>query len=84
MGEVIALIVPEIRRTSDLIQEIAAASREQAGGITEIGVGMGQLERKPGGPGPGPCRGGGEPEFLDGVLPAWGLGQQWMIAKLVF
>ena len=43
-GRIIAGIVPDIRRTSELVREIAAASREQSVGIEQIGKAMIQLD----------------------------------------
>ncbi|HRY53405.1 MAG TPA: methyl-accepting chemotaxis protein [Spirochaetia bacterium] len=43
-GMIIAGIVPDIRRTSELVREIAAASREQSAGIEQIGKAMIQLD----------------------------------------
>jgi methyl-accepting chemotaxis protein len=43
-GESIGLIVPDIKRTADLVQEISAASREQASGSDQIGKAMVQLD----------------------------------------
>jgi len=44
-GESLAKIVPTIQRTSDLVQEIAAASCEQASGISQINLAMGHLSQ---------------------------------------
>jgi methyl-accepting chemotaxis protein len=35
-GKLLSALVPAIRRTADLVQEVAAASNEQASGITQI------------------------------------------------
>ncbi|MBL8968715.1 MAG: MCP four helix bundle domain-containing protein [Spirochaetaceae bacterium] len=43
-GELIKSIVPDIKKTSDLIQEIASASREQSVGADQIGKAMMQLD----------------------------------------
>ena len=43
-GGLLERTVPMIRATSDLIQEIAAASQEQMAAIREINVGVSQLE----------------------------------------
>lgn len=43
-GKIIAAIVPEIKKTSDLVQEIASASREQSTGVEQIGKAMIQLD----------------------------------------
>ncbi|MBS1141620.1 MAG: hypothetical protein H6R13_3073, partial [Proteobacteria bacterium] len=37
--------VPSIRKTSDLVQEIAAASSEQSSGVAQINGAMGQLNQ---------------------------------------
>ncbi len=44
-GAMLEKIVPDVRRTSELIQEIAASSTEQAGGIGQINTAMGQLSQ---------------------------------------
>jgi methyl-accepting chemotaxis protein len=44
-GGAIAGIVPDIQRTASLVQEIAAASREQDTGAEQIGKAMGQLDQ---------------------------------------
>ncbi|MEF2230862.1 MAG: methyl-accepting chemotaxis protein [Pseudodesulfovibrio sp.] len=43
-GAMLEKMVPDIRRTSDLVQEIAAASGEQAEGAREINAGIRELE----------------------------------------
>jgi methyl-accepting chemotaxis protein len=43
-GESIGLIVPDIKKTADLVQEISSASREQASGSDQIGKAMVQLD----------------------------------------
>ena len=43
-GEVIGSIVPDIKKTADLVQEIATASREQSQGADQIGKAMTQLD----------------------------------------
>jgi methyl-accepting chemotaxis protein len=43
-GEIIDGIVPNIRKTADLVQEIASASREQSAGADQIGKAMVQLD----------------------------------------
>ena len=43
-GSVLAAIVPEMRKTSDLVREIAASSREQSLGVDQIGKAMNQLD----------------------------------------
>lgn len=42
-GKLLDAMVPSIRRTSDLVQEIAAASSEQSGGVGQINAAMNQL-----------------------------------------
>ncbi len=44
-GTLLTEIVPSIRKTSDLVQEIAAASQEQTGGVGQINAAMGQLNQ---------------------------------------
>jgi methyl-accepting chemotaxis protein len=44
-GAMLDKIVPDVRRTSKLIQEIAVASTEQASGIGQINAAMGQLSQ---------------------------------------
>ncbi|MGY4024618.1 methyl-accepting chemotaxis protein [Aeromonas rivuli] len=44
-GELLVRIVPSIRKTSDLVQEISAASGEQAGAVTQISQAMNQLNQ---------------------------------------
>ncbi|MGZ5006664.1 MAG: methyl-accepting chemotaxis protein [Methylobacter sp.] len=44
-GSLIAATVPNIAKTSDLIQEINAASNEQSSGIKQINNAMGQLDK---------------------------------------
>ncbi len=43
-GEIIGLIVPDIKKTADLVQEISSASREQSSGSDQIGKAMVQLD----------------------------------------
>jgi methyl-accepting chemotaxis protein len=43
-GEIIGRIVPDIKKTADLVQEISSASREQASGSDQIGKAMVQLD----------------------------------------
>ncbi|HEX8989129.1 MAG TPA: methyl-accepting chemotaxis protein, partial [Rhodocyclaceae bacterium] len=38
-------MVPSIKKTSDLVQEIAAASQEQSQGVGQINGAMGQLNK---------------------------------------
>mgnify|MGYP002776193449 CR=1 FL=1 len=44
-GTLLDEMVPSIRRTSDLVQEIAAASSEQSAGVGQINGAMGQLNK---------------------------------------
>lgn len=44
-GEIISGIVPDIRKTSELVREIAAASKEQGAGVEQIGTAMEQLDK---------------------------------------
>ncbi len=43
-GGIIQRIVPDIRKTADLIQEISGASREQSAGVEQIAKAMTQLD----------------------------------------
>ncbi len=44
-GRLLEAMVPSINKTSDLVQEIAAASQEQSGGINQISTAMNQLNQ---------------------------------------
>ena len=44
-GARLAELVPAIRRTAELVQEVAAASREQSSGVTQINKAMGQVDQ---------------------------------------
>lgn len=44
-GEMLAQLVPDIQKTSDLVQEISAASREQDTGASEINKALQQLDQ---------------------------------------
>jgi methyl-accepting chemotaxis protein len=44
-GKLLTEMVPTIRKTSDLVQEIAAASSEQSSGVAQINGAMGQLNQ---------------------------------------
>ena len=44
-GQVLGTLVPKIRKTSDLVQEIAAASREQSSGVGQINNAVAQLNQ---------------------------------------
>ncbi len=43
-GRLLAELVPDIKKTAELIQEIAAASSEQAGGAEQISKGVSQMD----------------------------------------
>jgi len=44
-GQLLDAMVPSIKKTSDLVQEIAAASEEQSAGVGQINGAMGKLNR---------------------------------------
>ena len=44
-GTLLAELVPAIRKTADLVQEVAAASREQASGVSQINKAIGQVDQ---------------------------------------
>ena len=44
-GELLKALVPSIRRTAQLVQEVAAASREQASGVAQINSAMTQVDQ---------------------------------------
>jgi methyl-accepting chemotaxis protein len=44
-GKLLDEMVPSIKKTSDLVQEIAAASQEQSAGVGQINGAMGQLNK---------------------------------------
>jgi len=44
-GTLFLSIVPNIKKTSDLVEEIAAASQEQASGVNQINAAVGQLSQ---------------------------------------
>ena len=44
-GKLLDEMVPSIKKTSDLVQEIAAASQEQSTGVSQINTAMGQLNK---------------------------------------
>ncbi|MDD5229448.1 MAG: methyl-accepting chemotaxis protein [Methylococcales bacterium] len=44
-GKLLDTIVPSIKKTSDLVQEIAAASEEQSTGVAQINTAMNQLNQ---------------------------------------
>ncbi|MFW6362237.1 MAG: methyl-accepting chemotaxis protein [Spirochaeta sp.] len=43
-GEILRTIVPEIRKTADLVQEISSGSQEQSHGVQEINLSIQQLD----------------------------------------
>ena len=44
-GELLVQLVPAIRKTAELVQEVAAASREQSGGVAQMNKAMGQVDQ---------------------------------------
>ncbi len=44
-GAQLGALVPAIRKTAELVQEVAAASREQAGGVAQINRAMSQVDQ---------------------------------------
>jgi methyl-accepting chemotaxis protein len=44
-GTLLKEMVPNIKRTADLVQEITAASQEQASGVNQINTAVGQLDQ---------------------------------------
>ena len=44
-GKLLAQMVPSIRKTADLVQEISAASSEQSSGVGQINAAVGQLNQ---------------------------------------
>ncbi|WP_017912680.1 methyl-accepting chemotaxis protein, partial [Xanthomonas sp. SHU 166] len=44
-GNLLGTIVPSIKKTSDLVQEIASASQEQSSGVTQINLAVSQLSQ---------------------------------------
>jgi len=44
-GQLLEAMVPSIRKTSDLVQEIASASQEQSSGVGQINTAMNQLNQ---------------------------------------
>ncbi|MCX7164317.1 MAG: methyl-accepting chemotaxis protein [Rhodocyclales bacterium] len=44
-GKLLGEMVPSLKKTSDLVQEIAAASQEQSAGVGQINGAMGQLNK---------------------------------------
>jgi methyl-accepting chemotaxis protein len=44
-GQLLDELVPSIRKTADLVQEVAAASSEQSAGVAQINKAMGQVDQ---------------------------------------
>jgi len=44
-GQYISELVPSIRKTADLVQEVSAASVEQSAGVSQVNKAMGQLDK---------------------------------------
>lgn len=44
-GQLLQNMVPSIRKTADLVQEIAAASSEQSAGVNQINIAIGQVSQ---------------------------------------
>jgi methyl-accepting chemotaxis protein len=44
-GRLLEMLVPDILKTSDLVQEIAAASQEQSSGVEQVNKGLQQLDQ---------------------------------------
>ncbi len=44
-GELLKDLLPSIRRTSELVQEVAASSREQSAGVRQVNLAMGQVDQ---------------------------------------
>jgi hypothetical protein len=44
-GELLGQLVPSIKKTTDLVQEVSAALKEQAGGVVQINRAMSQFDR---------------------------------------
>ncbi|CAK0774701.1 methyl-accepting chemotaxis protein [Gammaproteobacteria bacterium] len=44
-GGLLTALVPGIEKTSELVQEIAAASREQTSGVSQVNAAMGQVDQ---------------------------------------
>jgi len=43
-GQLLGTLVPAIRKTADLVQEVAAASAEQSAGVGQVNKAMGQID----------------------------------------
>jgi methyl-accepting chemotaxis protein len=44
-GQLLSDLVPSIKKTAELVQDVAAASTEQSGGVTQINKAMSQVDR---------------------------------------
>jgi methyl-accepting chemotaxis protein len=44
-GQLLGTLVPAIRKTADLVQEVAAASAEQSAGVGQVNKAMGQIDQ---------------------------------------
>ncbi len=44
-GKLLDELVPSIKRTAELVQEVTAASREQSGGVAQINKAMAQVDQ---------------------------------------
>ena len=44
-GALLAVLVPSIHKTAELVQEVAAASAQQAGGVSQINRAMGHMDQ---------------------------------------
>ena len=44
-GGLLEAMLPNIRKTADLVQEISASSEEQATGVSQVNIAMGQLDQ---------------------------------------
>jgi ABC-type transporter Mla subunit MlaD len=44
-GELLKELVPSVRRTAELVQEVATASREQATGVAQVNKAMSQVDQ---------------------------------------
>jgi methyl-accepting chemotaxis protein len=44
-GQMLAELVPAIRKTAELVQEVATASREQSAGVAQVNRAMNQIDQ---------------------------------------
>jgi len=44
-GEALRALVPSIKKTAELVQEVATASREQSAGVSQVNSAMGQVDQ---------------------------------------